>query len=71
MGSCGQQEVLSSRKEDGDAHDAVFEVLKLADRICSCWMKERRILLHWAAEEEKEEEELLKTLGFGKKVRTL
>jgi hypothetical protein len=34
-------------------------------------MKERRILLHWAAEEEEEEEELLKTLGFGKKVRTL
>jgi hypothetical protein len=33
-------------------------------------MKERRILLHWAAEEG-EEEELLKTLGFGKKVRTL
>jgi hypothetical protein len=33
-------------------------------------MKERRILLHWAAEEEEEEEELLKTLGFGKKVRT-
>jgi hypothetical protein len=34
-------------------------------------MKERRILLHWAAEEEEEEEELLKTLGFGKKVLTL
>jgi hypothetical protein len=31
----GSKKVLSSRKEDGDAHDAVFEVLNLADRICS------------------------------------